>query len=195
MHESKAQSTPKVTRQVKNKESKVEEYVPLENQNFRAAIGSLMYLATVTRPDIAYAVNYLSRKQVAPSEEDWKDVKRIFRYLQGTRDVGLIYKANNENMYCHTNSSFRDHQDSTSTSVYVIKLFGDAISWRSHKQVYVSLSTCQAEYLAMSEAAAEIVSLDKVIRDMLENEADIMTKPLPAPSHNYLKDKILNRLT
>ncbi|KAL7292885.1 hypothetical protein TKK_0013555 [Trichogramma kaykai] len=274
MHESKAQSTPMVTRQVKNKEFKVEEYVPLENQNFRAAIGSLMYLATVTRPDIAYAVNYLSRKQAAPSEEDWKDVKRIFRYLQGTRDTGLIYKANNENMYCHTDSSFRDHQDSTSTSGYVIKLFGDAISWRSHKQVYVSLSTCQAEYLAMSEAAAEIVSLDKAIRDMLgktmfpakiwcdnrsaidctqmdgshklknfdspldwithclnerertgkkkhmadthgdyvkscalegrltiswvntkENEADIMTKPLPAPSHNYLKDKILNRLT
>ncbi|KAL7297752.1 hypothetical protein TKK_0008787 [Trichogramma kaykai] len=91
MDESKAQNTPMVTRQVKTREIK-SKAPPTESKQiestktniekipYREAIGSLMFLATVTRPDIAYAVNYLSRKQVSLSEDDWKEVKRIFRY-------------------------------------------------------------------------------------------------------------------
>uniref|UniRef100_A0ABD2WAX0 Reverse transcriptase Ty1/copia-type domain-containing protein n=1 Tax=Trichogramma kaykai TaxID=54128 RepID=A0ABD2WAX0_9HYME len=283
MDESKAQNTPMVTRQVKTREIK-SKASPIESKQvesikiiiekipYREAIGSLMYLATMTRPDIAYAVNYLSRKQVSPSEDDWKEVKRIFRYLQGTKEIGLMYRGTVDNLTNHTDSSFRDHLDSTSTSGYVIKFFGDPVAWRSHKQTLVTLSTCQAEYLAMSEVTQELISLDKSIRDMLgetklpakiwcdnrstidctqmdgchklknfddpieriidrliereisgkkkdmadthgyyvkscamegkliiewvntiENEADIMTKLLPAQSHEYLRDKIMNR--
>uniref|UniRef100_A0ABD2WAM9 CCHC-type domain-containing protein n=1 Tax=Trichogramma kaykai TaxID=54128 RepID=A0ABD2WAM9_9HYME len=61
--------------------------------DYRGAIGSLMYLATVTRPDIAFAVNFLSRKQASPNERDWQEVKRIFRYLRGTTNVGLTYQG------------------------------------------------------------------------------------------------------
>ncbi|CAB0036919.1 unnamed protein product [Trichogramma brassicae] len=178
MDESKPQNTPMVTRQVKSREIKAKtmsnevnefEYIQLNREKlpFREAIGSLMYLATVTRPDIAYAVNYRSWKQVSLSENDWKDVKRIFRYLQGTKDVGLIFYGRGDSLTSRTDSSFRDHIDSTSTSGYVIKLFDDPVAWRSHKQNLVTLSTCQAEYLAMSETTQELISLDKSTRDMI----------------------------
>ena len=50
-----------------------------------------MYLANATRPDIAYAVNYLTRKQLDPTEDDWNDVKRVFRYLRGTTNLGIKF--------------------------------------------------------------------------------------------------------
>ena len=87
MHESKPQSTPMVTRQVENRERKITEEVAEEclcKAPYREAIGSLLYLAGATRSDISYAVIYLSRKQRSPTENDWKDVKRILRYLRGT---------------------------------------------------------------------------------------------------------------
>ncbi|CAH0550178.1 unnamed protein product [Brassicogethes aeneus] len=176
MNESKPQSTPMVTTQVtkQNKRRKIEEQNLRDNaQNeestickapYREAIGSLMYLANATRPDIAFAVNYLARKQLEPTEDDWTSVKRIFRYLRGTSNFGLIYRGKKDNLEAMTDASFRDCEDSTSTSGYVIGLYGDVIGWRSHKQSYVTLSTCQAEYLAMSEACQELISLDKGIR-------------------------------
>uniref|UniRef100_A0A6V7M123 Integrase catalytic domain-containing protein n=1 Tax=Bracon brevicornis TaxID=1563983 RepID=A0A6V7M123_9HYME len=169
MYESKPQSTPMITRQAKNRENDRSEETEREhpsNAPYREAIGSLLYLAGATRPDISYAVNYLSRKQRTHTENDWEEVKRLFRYLKGTPDLGLIFRAEGNKLEAFTDASFRDWEDSTSTSGYVIKLYGDTIAWRSHKQSYVTLSTCQAEYLAMSESCQEMISLDKAIRDI-----------------------------
>ena len=101
MHESKPQSTPMVTRQVKNRERKITEEMVEDHPcraPYREAIGSLLYLAGATRPDIAYAVIYLSRKQRSPTENDWKDVKRILRCLRGTSDLGLTFRAKGTNL-------------------------------------------------------------------------------------------------
>ena len=171
MKECKPQSTPMVTRQVKNRNKKIklntedsETIEELKKVPYREAIGSLMYLANATRPDIAYAVNYLARKQLEPTEDDWNGVKRIFRYLRGTTNFGIRFTSNSENLEALTDSSFRDCENSTSTGGYIIKLFGDVIAWRSHKQSCTTLSNCQAEYLAMSDACQELISLDKSIR-------------------------------
>ena len=156
MHESKPQSTPMVTRQVKKRERKIKQEIVedcLCKAPYREAIGSLLYLAGATRPDISYAVIYLSRKQRSPTKNDWKDVKRILRYLRGTSDLGLTFRAKGDKLEAFTDASFRDCEDSTSTSGYIIKLYEDTIAWRSHKQSYVTFTTCQAEYLAMSESA------------------------------------------
>ena len=109
----------------------------------------------------------LSRRQSRPTESDWTEVKRIFRYLRGTVDVGLHYKGKTEYLEAMTDASFRDQENSISTSGYIIKLYGDTVAWRSHKQPFPATSTCQAEYLAMSESCKEIISLDKAIRDII----------------------------
>ena len=173
MQDCNPQSTPMVTKQVSRREMKNKiETQDLENKEprnipYREAIGSLLYLAGATRPDISFAVSYLSRRQQNPTLDDWTEVKRIFRYLRGTTEIGLIYKGKIEVLDAMTDASFRDCSGSTSTSGYIIRLFGDTIAWRSHKQSQIALSTCHAEFLAMSESCSEIILLDKALRDML----------------------------
>lgn len=130
---------------------------------YREAIGSLMYLSNATRPDITFAVNYLARSQLDPTEEDWNGVKRVFKYLRGTTNYGLRFTSTEEILEAMTDSSCRDCPGSRSTSGYVIRMFGDTIAWRSHKQPWVAKSTCFAEYYAMSEACDEIISIDKSV--------------------------------
>ncbi|XP_033212436.1 secreted RxLR effector protein 161-like [Belonocnema kinseyi] len=131
MENSKAQNTPMVTRQVSNRENrkrkqektgkKTEKVI---NAPYREATGSLLYLAGVTRPDIAYAVNYLAARQLNPTEDDWKDVKRIFRYIKGTLEVGITYKGGSDNLDTMLDESFRDLEGSNSIGGYLIRLYG-----------------------------------------------------------------------
>lgn len=125
----------------------------------RQAVGSLLYLAGATRPDIAYTVNVLSRHQVNPTENDSKMVKRVFRYLNGTRKLCLRYKGEGEEIEAYSDASFADCENLLTTSGFLIRLFGDTITWQTHKQNYVSLSTCQAEYVLISEASQELLAI------------------------------------
>nr|CAH66646.1 OSIGBa0146I21.3 [Oryza sativa] len=63
---------------------------------YLSAIGALMYLANSTRPDIAFSVNLLARYSAAPTKRHWTEVKNVFRYLNGTRDLGLFFKKNQD---------------------------------------------------------------------------------------------------
>ena len=166
MKECSSRDSPMETSQIQKRKVKTN----VENTQkvpYKEAIGSLLYLAGATRPDIAFAVNVLSRSQANPTYNDWKDVIRVLRYLTGESTIGLIYRAKSNELEGTTDSSFRDWNDSASTSGYVITLYGDAIAWRSHKQNHKSLSTCQAEYLAASEVCQELISLDKAVRDII----------------------------
>lgn len=104
---------------------------------YREAVGSLLHLAGGTRPDISYAVNVLSRRQVNPTNKDWEDVKSVLQYIRRTTKLGLVYKGKNDCLEEKTDTSFSDWNDNTSTSGYVISLFGDTIAWQSHKQLTV----------------------------------------------------------
>ncbi|XP_046141105.1 secreted RxLR effector protein 161-like [Osmia bicornis bicornis] len=132
----------------------------IENEPYREAVGSLLYLACVTRPDISYAVNVLSRHQLNSTEYEWKMVQRVFRYLMGTKDLGLKFMGKNDSMQAFYDANFADCKNSLTTCGFVIQLYGDTIAWKIHKQNYVALSTCQAEYVAMSEACQELVAID-----------------------------------
>ena len=164
-----SQKTPMVTQQVTNRmrrdreESCDDETLvkTMTNNNYpyREAVGSSLYLANVTRSDISYAVNVLSRHQINPTGDVWNMVKRVFRYLKGTRNMGLKFLGKSNEMEGYSDASFADCKNSLTTSGFVIKLFGDSVVWQTHKQSYVALSTCQAEYVAMSDACKEMVSL------------------------------------
>jgi len=117
--------------------------------------------------NIAYAVGALARKQLNPTERDWDEVKRVFRYLRGTLNLGLKFRGETNDMRSLTDTSLLDCEGSKSTSGYVIKLYNDAVSWRSHMQRLVTQSSCDAEYLALSEVCSEIISMDKALRDIL----------------------------
>lgn len=171
-------NTPMVTTQVANKERKLREQEydeqalksteTKENVPYREAVGSLLYLANATRPDICYAVNVLSRHQVDPTNEDWKMVIRVFKYLIGTKDLCLTFSAKSDDLEVLSDASFADCKDSKTTCGFFIRLFGDSVAWKTHKQPYVAMSTCQAEYVAMSEACQEVIALNNFLSKALD---------------------------
>ena len=90
MENSKPVSTPTEhgTNLVKtSKESQL-----VDQEEYQSVVGSLLYLSTRTRPDIAYGVSTVARYCSRPKAEHWIAMKRIFRYLNGTLDYGVVYE-------------------------------------------------------------------------------------------------------
>ena len=137
---------------------------------YQAVVGSLLYLSTKTRPDIAFAVSIAARFCASPTKEHWTAVKRILRYLNGTQQFGLLYKANTSSeseIAGFSDSDWAgDVGDRKSTSGYVFLLGGAAVSWKSTKQTTVALSTAEAEYIALSSASQEAIWLQQLISDL-----------------------------
>lgn len=110
-----------------------------------------------TRPDLAYAVGVLARKQTDPTGKLSK--------ISFVPERHNHHRARTDVLEATTDASFRDLPNSASTSGYIITLFGNPVSWWSHKQYdYVHTSTGCNEHIAMSEACPELISLDKAIR-------------------------------
>ena len=135
---------------------------------YQSAVGSLQYLATMTRPDISFAVSNVGKFSSQPTKEHWIAVKRIIRYLKGTQDYGLLYKRDSTDVFVgYSDSDFGgDSDDRRSTSGYIFQIGGAGISWRSKKQTSVALSTAEAEYVALSHATQEAVWLRQLTSDL-----------------------------
>ena len=146
-------------------------------QLYQAVIGSLLYLSTKTRPDIAYAVCSVARFCSQPTKRHWTAVKRILRYLRGTSNLGLIYREDNPRAITgYSDADWAgDVGDRKSTSGYVFLMGRAAISWKSNKQTCVALSTAEAEYVALSAAAQEAMWLQQLTSDLLNESIREMT--------------------
>lgn len=152
-----------------------------ENSNFpyREAVGCLIYLAQVTRPDITYAVNKLSQYCNAPGIQHWLGIKRILRYLQGTKNLKLCYVQEDSKEitgYCDADWA-SDPLDRRSCTGYTFIFQNACISWNSCKQQTVALSTAEAEYMAMASATQEALWL-RQLQDELGQGVD-------SPLHIY----------
>ena len=131
----------------------------MANTPYREAVGSLMYLMLCTRPDIAAAVQYVSRFSSNPAPQHWEAVKHILRYVQRTKSLKLTFRKQGViQLTGYSDSDWESCEDTRrSTSGYVFLLGGAAVSWCSRKQKSVSLSSCEAEYVAACEATREAV--------------------------------------
>jgi len=135
---------------------------------YASAVGSLMYAMVCTRPDLAFAVSVVSRYMANPGKDHWQAVKRIFRYLRGTSDVGLCY-GNNSNCIVagYSDSDYAGDVDNRrSMTGYVFTLGGSVVSWKATLQPTVTLSTTEAEYMALTEAAKEGIWLKGLVNDL-----------------------------
>ena len=123
--------------------------------SYASAIGSIMYAMLCTRPDVNLAVSLVGRYQSNPGKEHWTAVKNILKYLKRTKDMFLVYGGDEELVVKgYVDTSFdTDLDDSKSQTGYVYMLNRGAVSWCSCKQSVVAGSTCEAEYIAASEAA------------------------------------------
>ena len=139
---------------------------------YLSAVGALMYLATCTRPDIAYAVGVLARFNSDPGEGHWKAVKHLLRYLHKTLDCELVYgrKPAQTSPEPFTTFSDADHagckDNGKSTGGYCIQVAGGAVSWSSKLQTIVALSTTEAEYCAAVEAGKEAIWMRQLLQEL-----------------------------
>jgi hypothetical protein len=135
-----------------------EEKIEMANNPYQEAVGCLMYLAQCTRPDIVFAVNKLSRYNNNPGPKHWQAVKHLLRYLRGTSTFKLTYERSDKQaeIIGFVDADWGSEIDGRkSTTGYLFTSQGGAISWCSKKQQTVALSSCEAEYMALSNAVQE----------------------------------------
>ncbi|PKA65558.1 Retrovirus-related Pol polyprotein from transposon TNT 1-94 [Apostasia shenzhenica] len=140
---------------------------------FRSLVGSLMYL-THTRPDIMQSVSMISRFMSSPSILHYAAAKRILRYLNGTRKLGIKYaKEFKSSLIGFSDSDWAGSiDDRKSTSAYIFCIGTNVIAWSSRKQQTVALSLAEAEYSAAAEAACEAVWLRRILEDIGQKQED-----------------------
>ncbi|XP_062557763.1 uncharacterized protein LOC134222614 [Armigeres subalbatus] len=131
------------------------------------------------RPDICYAVGYLGRFQNQPGETHWQALKRVVRYMKGTKNLKLQYKQHKdaEALVGYADADWAsDTEDRKSISGYIFKVYGNTVSWASRKQQTVALSSCEAEYAALSAAASEGLWLHGILQDLKQVQPNMAFK-------------------
>ena len=150
---------------------------------YRQTVGALKY-ATLSRPDIAFAVNRVCQFMHAPTENHWSAVKRILRYLKGTTDLGLLIRhQSGKQLQAFTDVVWQDSTaspvqaysdsdwagspvDRRSTGGFAIYLGSNLVSWTARKQKTVSRSSTESEYKALADTVAELIWLKALLHEL-----------------------------
>ena len=133
---------------------------------YREAIGSLMYASMGTRTAISFTVSTLSQFLDNPGHTHWEAVKRVFQYLLGTKDLQLTFGGGKHGLEGYTDADGASQEHRRAISGYAFIIDGGAVSWSSHKQELVTLSTAEAEYVAATHAAKEAIWLCNFIGEV-----------------------------
>jgi len=181
-------------------------------KTYQELVGSLLYLATGTRPDISFAVGQLTRHVAAPTMEHLAAAKTVLRYLKGTASLGLTY-GSAAAMIGYSDADYAGDLDTRrSTTGYVFTFNGAAVSWTSKRQPSVAHSTTESEYIAAATAAKEAVWLSRLITDLTGTEAPmrmrcdnqsalaIMHNPVSSPktkhidiAYHFVREKVADK--
>jgi len=134
-----------------------------DTKRLQSIVGALLYCATHTRPDVAYAVGMLCRCMARHTPKIEAAAQRVLHYLYVTRDLGLRFAASAQKLHGYSDADWAVRH---STMGYVFMLHSAAISWSSKKQASVALSTCEAELMAASEGAKEAVYTSELSEEL-----------------------------
>ncbi|WJX24547.1 hypothetical protein P8452_13641 [Trifolium repens] len=146
----------------------------VDQKLYRGMIGSLLYL-TASRPDILYSVCLCARFQSDPREPHLTAVKRIFRYLKGTTNLGLLYKKSLDSKlvgFCDADYA-GDKIERKSTSGNCQFIGENLISWASKRQTTIALSTAEAEYISAAKCCTQLLWMKYQLEDYNIAESSI----------------------
>jgi hypothetical protein len=151
-----------------------------EVTRFQKMTGSLLYAAIITRPDIAFAVSRLTRHNHNPSPIHMVAAERVLHYLKNTRVFAIEYSAAADAFIIASDAAYADNTvDRKSSHGYMMKLFGGAVAWRASKQTTVTLSTTEAELVAVSETAREGIFLSRLLKGLGKKLQQVPSISLP----------------
>uniref|UniRef100_A0A2N9GEX0 Integrase catalytic domain-containing protein n=1 Tax=Fagus sylvatica TaxID=28930 RepID=A0A2N9GEX0_FAGSY len=153
-----------------------EEIENMSKVPYASAVGCLMYAMVCTRPDLAHAVSTVSRYMANPGREHWNAVKWISRYLKGTAEHGILFsrQPGTNSVVGYVDADYAGEvDDRRSTTGYVFTLSGGPICWKSTLQSIVAMSTTEAEYMAVAEAAKEALWLKGLVKEFGLNQGGV----------------------
>lgn len=142
---------------------------PIENKpQYKEAIGKLLYISTISRPDISVAVNILCRKTNIPNHSDWKAVKRLARYLKETADITLKNSPwENSKLVGYMDANcVKDMTDQKSASGYSFFYGNSLINWTRQKQKLVAQSTAEVETVSVASACNGLEWILQLLEDL-----------------------------
>lgn len=155
-------------------------------------IGSLLYLTT-SRPDIVQVVCMVARFQASPKQSHVNVVRRIFKYLQGTLTYGLWYpKKGDFTLQTYIDAGWAvcvDDRKSTSGGAFFL---GDRlVSWHSKKQESISLSTAEAEYIAVATCCSQVLWMKQTLKDIQVEFSDPIVELLAENSTSFCIQRVI----
>lgn len=129
-----------------------------DHKLFQRLISQLIFLVTVTRPNISYAVNQLSQFLAEPRQVYLVVAKHVLHYIQATKDYGLVFGAKGrQGLVVYTDLAYANSVRSHSTTRFIFMINGSLVTWNSRKQMVTAQSSTEAEYMAVSEAAKQAI--------------------------------------
>jgi hypothetical protein len=176
MHNSNPVTTP-MDSHVKLTKTPDSENYPEIKRVYQNMVGSLMYAAISTRPDISFAVQTLSQFNLNPGPVHLTALKRVFRYLRGTASLGITYHVNQPTaIELFSDADWGNSTDDRrSITGYLSTYAGGVVTWNSKKQPTTALSSMEAEYMALASAVREALWLRSIIQELQFS--------LPSPTH------------
>lgn len=145
----------------------------IKNEDYQRLIGCLLYVSVNSRPDIAASISILAQKVSNPTQDDWNQLKRVVKYLKATASLRLRLSnvaTKVTDLIGYADANWAEDRDSRkSNSGYTFFYNGGLINWSCRKQSCVSLSSTEAEFIALSDACQEAVWLQRLLKDMHQN--------------------------
>ena len=164
--------TPGTPHKIQVRERDENKMISKEDQKlFRSGVGMLLYLVKHSRPDIANPVRELSKVLDGPDQEAFKEMLRVIKYVLDTQNWGLKFQPTFDqetwDLVCFCDSDYAGDPDSRkSVSGYILYVRGVPICWRSKAQKTITLSSAEAEWIALSEATKEIIFVLQLFEEM-----------------------------
>jgi hypothetical protein len=142
-----------------------------EKTEYLELVGSAQWVSNNSHPDVAYAANFLGRHRQKPTSQHMEQLKRLWRYLSGTRNLGLTLGGERAlqdlDLWLHCDASWADDIKTRKTTASHIIYVGDSpIKWQSKQQDIVTLSTTEAEFVNMSTAGRDMMWIRRLFYDM-----------------------------
>lgn len=146
------------------------------NYPFKDLVGSLLYLVTLTRPDLAHAVSIASRT-ANPTMDHWHRLKRILRYLKGTDNLGIRFRREKApRLVAYSDADYANDASRRSTTGWVVMYANSPIAWRCQRQSIITLSTTEAEYVSGCDLVKELLPIRESLIELqaIKSEATVV---------------------
>lgn len=159
------------------------EFLDVCHEDYQAMVGSVMYAATNSRPDIAHAAGLLACYVSKWNKDHLHAARHLLRYLQGTSELCLTFDATSTNrtILGYADPDWGGCLDTRqSTTGYLFQTFGGPVAWKSRRQSTTALSTAEAEYMSSADATRQAIWLKLLLSDLGHK----LKRPLPILNDN-----------